>query len=206
MHMKSIKSKIAAVMATMFLLSPTLVGAEGDAAQGEIKFNTCAGCHALPNYFNAFPVYHVPKLAGQYADYIVSALQSYAAETRDHGGMYANAASLSDEDMQDIATYLSALPDRSGAVSRGDIEAGKAKSTTCDTCHAGDAGAAQTPRPPVLAGQHQDYLMHALRSYKDGSRENPVMYGMAAALSEEDIKNIAAYYSSQEPGLGPVTR
>ena len=207
--MKAIKTIFPGVMSIVggMLLSLPTAMAEGDAEQGRIKFNTCAGCHALPSYFNVSPVYHVPKLAGQYQDYLVAALMAYAAELRDHGGMYANATSLTEEDMQDISAYLSGLPVEKDSVAvRGDVEAGKAKAATCDTCHAPDAGEGQVPRPPKLAGQHQDYLEHALRGYRDGQRQNAIMAGMSAALSDQDIRDISAYYSSQEPALGTVPR
>ena len=207
--MKAIKTilKGALSIAGGMLLSLPAAMAEGDAEQGKIKFNSCAGCHALANYFNVSPVYHVPKLAGQYQDYLVSALQSYAAEQRAHGSMYANAASLTEEDIQDIATYLSELPVEKDAVKiSGDIEAGQAKAAACVACHAVGAGEGMVPRPPRLEGQHQDYLEHALVSYRNGSRQNAIMSGFAAGLSDEDIRDITAYYSSQEPTIGAVPK
>jgi cytochrome c553 len=57
------------------------------------------------------------------------------------------------------------------------------------------------PEYPNLAGQHEDYLVNSLRSYKSGVRKNAIMAGMAAALTEKDIQELAQYYSSQRPGL-----
>ena len=64
------------------------------------------GCHAVKSYFNVYPTYHVPKLGGQGAGYIASALKAYKAGTRAHDTMHANAENLSDQDIADIAAYL----------------------------------------------------------------------------------------------------
>lgn len=80
--------------------------AEGDAAAGSKKTALCAGCHGILEYRTSFPtVYHVPKLGGQNAGYIVKALQGYKSGERSHATMRAIAASLSDQDMADLAAY-----------------------------------------------------------------------------------------------------
>lgn len=79
---------------------------QGDAAAGRIQFESCRGCHAIPGYRNAYPSYVVPKLGGQHADYIVSALKAYRDGQRQHPTMQAQAGSLTDQDMRDIAAYL----------------------------------------------------------------------------------------------------
>lgn len=84
------------------------VGAQaaGDPQAGRLKAATCMGCHGVPSYMNAYPTFHVPKLGGQHAQYIVAALQEYKDGNRSHKTMQAQAASLSDQDMQDIAAYF----------------------------------------------------------------------------------------------------
>ena len=67
---------------------------------------TCLGCHAIQGYKNAYPTYHVPKLGGQHAQYIVDALRAYANGDRPHSTMHANAATLSEEEMQAIAKWF----------------------------------------------------------------------------------------------------
>ncbi|HSB48340.1 MAG TPA: cytochrome c [Burkholderiales bacterium] len=80
--------------------------AEGDAAAGKKKTSMCAGCHGIGGYKTVFPeVYHVPKLGGQHAAYLVKALQEYKAGNRSHPSMRAIAAGLSDQDMADLAAY-----------------------------------------------------------------------------------------------------
>ncbi|MEM7207377.1 MAG: cytochrome c [Pseudomonadota bacterium] len=79
----------------------------------------------------------------------------------------------------------------------GDAAAGKSKSTTCAACHGVD-GNSPIPVNPKLAGQHADYLVQALKDYKTGARKNPVMSGMVAPLSDQDILDLAAYFAAQE--------
>jgi len=79
----------------------------------------------------------------------------------------------------------------------GDAEAGKAKSVACQACHGADGNSA-APNFPKLAGQYADYLLQALKSYKDGSRKNAIMAPQVAALSQEDMEDLAAYFSSQK--------
>jgi cytochrome c553 len=81
-------------------------------------------------------------------------------------------------------------------IAGGNIEAGKEKSTACIACHGAD-GVSASPMFPTIAGQHADYMVYALQAYKSGARKNPIMQGTAAALSDEDIVNLAAYYASQ---------
>ena len=79
----------------------------------------------------------------------------------------------------------------------GDPAAGQRKSQTCVACHGPD-GNSPAPDFPKLAGQHYDYLLKALKDYKSGARKNPLMAPMVANLSQRDIEDLAAYYSSQK--------
>jgi cytochrome c553 len=81
----------------------------GDPEKGKTKSATCAGCHGIPGWRNAYPNYNVPRLGGQHAAYIVSALQAYRSGTREHATMHAIAVNLTDEDMADLAAYFSQL-------------------------------------------------------------------------------------------------
>lgn len=85
----------------------------------------------------------------------------------------------------------------------GDIDAGKAKSAPCAACHGAD-GNSPTTAFPVLAGQYQDYLMRAMEDYQTGKRNNPIMTGLAAPLTEQDRADLAAYFSSQKSSLYTV--
>ncbi|HCK82290.1 MAG TPA: cytochrome c [Candidatus Competibacter sp.] len=175
--------------------------AAGDPAAGKAKFETCTGCHAIPGYTNAYPTYHVPRLGGQHPDYVVAALKGYQAGERQHPTMHANSSSLSEQDMQDIAAYLSSYPlaKEANPIS-GNVAAGKVKSVACVACHGPD-GNGPIPLYPRLAGQYEDYLTKVLHDYKTGKRNNSVMKGMALPLTEQDIADLAAYFASQPKGL-----
>lgn len=82
---------------------------KGDAKAGKTLVYTCGGCHGVTGYKNAYPSYHVPRIAGQSYDYIVAALTEYKKGERSHPTMRAQGESLSDEDIRDIAAYLSSL-------------------------------------------------------------------------------------------------
>jgi cytochrome c553 len=77
----------------------------------------------------------------------------------------------------------------------GDVAAGKAKSATCTGCH-GANGISANPLWPNLAGQKDAYLVKQMKAFRDGSRSDPMMTPMAKPLSDADIENLAAYYSS----------
>jgi cytochrome c553 len=86
----------------------------------------------------------------------------------------------------------------------GDAEAGKALSAkVCAACHGADGNSA-IPINPSLAGQNYTYLVQALKDYRSGKRNNPIMNGQAAALKDDDINNLAAYYSRQKGKLVPL--
>jgi cytochrome c553 len=83
--------------------------AAGDVEAGKVKSYTCTGCHGIPGYKNVYPTFHVPKIGGQNAAYLESALKAYRAGERDHSTMDLQAESLSDEDIADIAAYFASL-------------------------------------------------------------------------------------------------
>jgi cytochrome c553 len=83
----------------------------------------------------------------------------------------------------------------------GEVDAGQSKSTACAACHGPDGNAAPTPQGtptwPSLAGQHAKYIVRQLNAYKNRERPDASMQGFAATLSEQDMADIAAYYSAQ---------
>ncbi|MBL8438219.1 MAG: cytochrome c [Zoogloeaceae bacterium] len=82
--------------------------AEGNAEAAKQKISMCVGCHGIPGYRTTFPeVYHVPKLGGQHAAYIVKALEAYKSGERSHPTMRGIASTLSEQDMADLAAYYS---------------------------------------------------------------------------------------------------
>jgi cytochrome c553 len=102
-------SRVITGLAAGAALAVTLPAwAEGDPAAGTQKKQMCEGCHGIVGYRTAYPVvYSAPKLGGQSAGYIVSALKAYASGARKHPSMNGIAASLSEKDMADLAAYYS---------------------------------------------------------------------------------------------------
>ncbi len=89
-------------------IATTLAAQEaGDPQAGKEKAFLCLGCHGIKGYANVYPAYHVPKVGGQNPEYIISALKAYKAGKRDHATMKAQASTLSEEDMRDIAAFFS---------------------------------------------------------------------------------------------------
>jgi cytochrome c553 len=173
------------------------MAAAGDVARGEKLAYTCHGCHGIPSLKNAYPNYSVPKLGGQHTAYLVAALKAYASQERAHSTMYAHAATMSEQDMQDMAAYLAGQELKPSGRAVGTTP--KA-AQTCVACHGSD-GNGILPEYPNLAGQHADYIENSLKAYRSGQRKNAVMAGMAAALTDADIRELARYYSSQRPSL-----
>ena len=83
--------------------------AKGDPEKGKALFYTCTGCHGIADYKNAYPTYRVPKVGGQNEAYLVAALNAYKKGERKHPTMQAQAESFSDQEIADIAAYLSSV-------------------------------------------------------------------------------------------------
>lgn len=186
-----------AALVTTLLIAITLIAqpalADGDAVAGKELGYTCLGCHGIDGYRNAYPSYRVPKLGGQKAAYIVIALQGYRDNTRQHPTMVGQASSLSDEDIDDVAAYLASIGGASVAAG-GSKNVSFDKAQACVACH-GNNGVSVNAMWPTLAGQHEDYLLQALASYRDGSRKDPVMGAQAALIAAEDVAILAKYFA-----------
>lgn len=102
------RSHLAGLIAVT-LCATTLAHAEGDKARGRTLVYTCHGCHGVPGYANVYPDYHVPHIVGQNEQYLVNALKAYKSGERQHPTMTAQAQSMSDRDIADIASYLSSI-------------------------------------------------------------------------------------------------
>lgn len=103
-------SAVSVAFAATVIAAPQ-IRAEGNVKAGQVKAIPCMGCHAIPGYANVYPTYHVPRVGGQHAEYLVAALKAYRAKERSHPTMQAQAATLSDEDIADIAAYFSSKPE-----------------------------------------------------------------------------------------------
>jgi cytochrome c553 len=198
----TMKSMLAAVndadinhLALFYALQPAgraQTPATGDALAGKASTVGCAGCHGDQGVSGS-PA--TPSLAGQDAQYLVSALRAYKSGGRADDTMKALAASVDDSALKDIAAYYAGLDPHAPNV-RLPLSV-QEWTQRCDRCH-GTNGNSADARIPALAGQRTEYLQSALHDYQSGVRKNPEMSAMSSALSDEDIKNLATYYSHQK--------
>ncbi len=182
--------------------------AKGDVKAGERKIAMCIGCHGIAGYQASFPeIYKVPKISGQGAKYIVSALNAYQKGERKHPTMRAVAQGMSEQDMLDVAAYYEVHGVVAGAPALPKAADGSAKVTAllakgaCTSCHGTNFAAPIDPTYPKIAGQHADYLFVALKAYKTDNnakvgRANGVMGGIAKQFTNDEMKVLAGYVSS----------
>lgn len=104
------RSNLIAALLVLASVVPTIANAEGNPKTGKLLAYTCAGCHGITGYRNAYPQYHVPRISGQNEQYLVNVLKEYQSGARKHPTMMAQAQSLSDQDILDIASYLANPP------------------------------------------------------------------------------------------------
>ena len=90
----------------------------------------------------------------------------------------------------------------SAEAARGNVEAGRELAKTCQACHGADGNGIGDGQYPNLAGQYEDYLLHALKAYKSGERNNAIMAGFVAGLDEQQMADLAAFFAAQK---GPLS-
>jgi cytochrome c553 len=199
----------------------------GDAARGANKVAMCVGCHGIVGYQASFPeVYKVPKISGQGAKYIVSALTAYQKGDRKHPTMRGIATSLTDQDMADLGAFYEAQGKAApgtpapAALAKPVPEALKDRMAVCVACHGPNFSSPIDPTYPRLAGQHADYLYAALKAYHtDGNplvgRGNVTMRSQVVqevdgkkklTFSNAELKQVAAYLASLPGDLKVVSQ
>ncbi|WP_394175248.1 c-type cytochrome [Thalassotalea litorea] len=187
---------------------------KGDESRG---ITACITCHGKDGDSD---VLINPNLSNQHPEYIVKQLNNFKEHATTDGesgrvnaAMNQVAANLTEQDIADIGEFLKAPADVKEAAKAkktvtlkhvGDVALGKEKSGTCVACHNADGNSA-LPMYPKLAGQSEQYLFKQLMDFKKAADSNneegrvdPVMAGMVAPLSEEDMQNLAAYFASQK--------
>jgi len=174
-----------------------------DVEAGKNAFETCRGCHTSPGASNVYPTYYVPKVGGQVAAYTVAALNAYKTSSRPHRTMMANTYDFSAQTIENIAAYLATATNGSAKAiaNGGDAKKGKELAASCLACHNDDTSAGASN--PILSGQHSNYLERAMQEYQTGKRKNALMQSMVQSFSEDEIKDLAAYFTSQK-GLTTV--
>lgn len=207
--MKTPASLLSAfLLATMTVFSAHAEALKGDIRAGERKNTMCVGCHGIVGYQATFPeVYKVPKIAGQTEKYIVNSLVAYKNGERKHPTMRGISATLTEQDMADLAAYYSQLGLNASAapLAKADLGSGKAAELVikgaCTSCHGESFNQPVGAGFPKLAGQYRDYLYIALKSYKtEGNpavgRGNAVMGGVVKQFSNSELKVLAEYMAA----------
>ncbi len=200
--MKKLIFVLASALVSSF--APSLLLAHGDAAAGQAKSALCPTCHGADGNSE---LSMNPKLAGQSVNYIVKQLMDYKSGARVNATMAAMVGSLSPQDMQDIAAwYSSQQVTLSGADAEtlalgqriyrgGNKELGVA---ACTACHS-PTGSGNAPAGfPSLSGQHVDYTLTQLKSFRSGERANDnasMMRSVVERLTDKELEALASYVS-----------
>ena len=171
-----------------------------DVAKGQASFTVCAGCHGVDGN-SGTPAY--PKLAQQHPEYLVKQLQEYKSGKRANAIMVGFASALSEEDMKNIAFWVTTNNAKSGTavdkelatlgerIYRGGIQ--ERQIAACAGCHSPN-GAGIPAQYPRLKGQHAEYTAAQLTYFRDGVRKNNLqMTQNAAKLNDREIKALADY-------------
>ncbi|HEU0276734.1 MAG TPA: c-type cytochrome [Rhodanobacteraceae bacterium] len=103
------RSVLTVILMAGFACFASAAFAKGDPAQGRLEVYSCHGCHGIDGYESAYPEYHVPMIAGQNEQYIIDALNEYKSGARKYPTMHAQASSLTEQQIENIAAYLSSL-------------------------------------------------------------------------------------------------
>ncbi|HRD48536.1 MAG: cytochrome c4 [Candidatus Competibacter sp.] len=201
--------KLVVIAATCALLgSATTALAAGDPTAGKTKSATCAACH---NADGNSALAQYPKLAGQSADYLVKQLQDYKSGARANPIMAGMVAPLSSQDMEDLAAYFASQPIARSAADPalapvgeaifrgGNLTSGVA---ACMACHGAIGAGNPAARFPALAGQHTDYVEAQLKAFRAMERANDagqMMRGVAARMTDPEIKAVASYIQGLQP-------
>ncbi|NOU01241.1 MAG: cytochrome c4 [Gallionella sp.] len=180
---------------------------EGDPVVGETKAQLCVGCHGDKGN-STEPL--IPKLSGQFSQYIAKELRNYQAGVRTHQIMNAMSATVSDENLADITAYFAHQKKMAGNHSSNNqigkrlfIKGDASRAVIgCINCH-GSNGKGRLPATsmfPVIGGQHKDYLRNQIMSFRNQERTNSasgVMNNITKLLTDEEIDALADYISVQ---------
>lgn len=155
----------------------------------------CMACHG-PNAQSPYDDW--PSLAGQKKTYLLQQLKDFKSGERSHPMMLPVVASLTEADMQVLSEYLSSQPPAQPAAS-SEKTAAPAAAAACAVCHDNP----QLPVEPYINGQQAGYLDAQLRAFRSGTRKDPIMNAMTQNLTDQEIADLAAYFSSQPPVAQP---
>ena len=192
------------LLAALSLAAPAAF-AGGDAANGSKLFDDkgCSQCHGAKGISAADQPLHAPILAGQYKDYIIQALHEYKLNQRKGSTMNGTAAQLSEQDMKNIAAWVTTKKAKPGFAKDKELAAlgeriyrggiADRQVAACAGCHSPN-GAGMPAQYPRLSGQHADYTTAQLTNFRDGIRKNgPTMNQVAAKLNDREIRAVSDY-------------
>ena len=194
---------LAAPMVSAYAVTakPEAKVSKPDLVKGEASFGAvCAACHGADGN-SGTPAY--PKLAQQHPEYLIKQLQEYKSDKRNNAVMKGFASTLSDEDMKNIAYWVTAQKSKPGfakekelvglgeRIYRGGIA--DRQVPACAGCHSPN-GAGIPSQYPRLSGQHAEYSISQLTAFRDGVRKNSLqMTQIAAKMNDREIKAVADY-------------
>jgi len=189
-------------IACMALLVVTNVCASGDPAAGKTKTAVCTACHGNGGA-SSTPIW--PNLAGQNAEYIVKQLHDFKDNKRENPQMSPMTASLTDQDIDDLAAYYASLDPVVGEAAPNNINTGeslyRAGNTrtgvvACLACHGPDGSGNPAAKYPALSGQHAEYIAATLKAFKAETRTNDeknIMQIIAGKMTNDEIEAVANY-------------
>ncbi len=197
---------VALSVAGMLLTGASATAGPSAPHEPDIVVGTCSVCHG---HDGISPTAKFPNLAAQTEPYLETQLQNFRNHQR--GDYYAKAymwtmaGTLSDKTIKQIAEYFSALQPAKGATNEdaGRVAAGKTifeqgitseNVPACGVCHG--ATATGTTMAPRLAGQHSEYLVVQLQAFRDNTRDNAIMHANVAQMTDQQMREIAAYLAS----------
>ena len=204
------RTLVAAATLSVVAISAQAQGVTGDVQAGQKKAEMCIGCHGIQGYQNSFPEIHkVPKISGQSGAYSSAALHAYKKGDRKHPTMRGIAASLSEQDMADLAAFYASHADKAAPETPRTASTKAAaliEKGACASCHGANFSKPIDPSYPKIGGQYADYLYVALKSYQvQGNpiigRSNPIMGGIVAQYSLQELRQMANYLGSIEGEL-----
>jgi cytochrome c553 len=195
--------KVAAYYASLDPPLPdTAAAAKGSSAKldpvqaGKAAAAGCAGCHGETGVSKTPGT---PSLIGLDPKFLMASMKDYKSGKRKNEMMKTMLSALTEADLNNVALYYALQkPARAQTPNPGDKAAGKAAAAACAGCH-GDLGVSGNPATPSLAGQDAQYLVAAMRAYRDGSRNDETMKALAAGLDDNGTKLVASFYAAQEP-------
>jgi cytochrome c553 len=212
-----VSTALSALSAFFALMSVSPVAAAQDVAAGQAKAAMCIGCHGIHGYQASFPEIHkVPMISGQTGKYIVAALNAYKKGDRKHPTMRGIAVTLTDTDMADLAAFyegqrpssLKAVADTPAVQPSAEVAALLTKGA-CASCHGANYSKPIDGSYPKLAGQHADYLLVALKSYRVEAnpqigRNNAIMGAQVKPFTNNELRAMAKYLASLPGDLSVV--